>query len=174
VLSRVSRDLTAAATIEKGEAGAGEQAGVGKQVDAGGKATARCGRAGCWSCMELCLYLFRNEIGVVPLCKKTMLHAIFYTIHRRYLKIEMSCYGMKTEQNCVCCRPTDHRIVAVTHHGPFSRNPSRTPRPRGASTRGDRRRLQFQSPPSVAHLTRSEAGGGRKEIARSRSRRPRG
>jgi hypothetical protein len=79
VLSRVSRDLTAAATIEKGEAGAGEQAGVGKQVDAGGKATARCRRAGCWSCMELCLYLFRNEIGVVPLCKKN--NAACYILH---------------------------------------------------------------------------------------------
>jgi hypothetical protein len=33
-----------AAAIEKGEAGAGEQAGVGKQVDAGGKATTRCRR----------------------------------------------------------------------------------------------------------------------------------
>jgi hypothetical protein len=42
VVTRASLDLTAEGVIEKGEAGAGEQVG------AGGKATARCGRAGCW------------------------------------------------------------------------------------------------------------------------------
>ena len=41
-VTRASLDLTAAGAIEKGEDGAGEQVG------AGGKATARCGRAGCW------------------------------------------------------------------------------------------------------------------------------